>query len=146
MLFRDLHAAVSQQERDLVNRNSRAQQFNCERVAEHVWVAAFRCAVGFLIFARLNSRRRARCHPFLAVSGSPLPLQKKKFGLVLGSERKSWASSVGSGTRTGTPVFALYKKSFPSGLSLSLSSVTASRMASPDHRIKRISARILSGR
>lgn len=32
---------------------------------------------GFLIFARLNSRRGTRCHPFFAVSGSPLPLQKK---------------------------------------------------------------------
>jgi hypothetical protein len=32
---------------------------------------------GFLIFARLNNRRSARCHPFFAVSGSPLPLQKK---------------------------------------------------------------------
>src|SRR5207248_1373864 len=101
---------------------------------------------GFLILARRNSRRRARCHPFLAVSGSPLPLQKKKFGFVVGSERKSFASSFGSGTRTGTPVLALYKKSLPSSLSLSFSSDTASRIASPDQRIKRIKARIRSGR
>src|ERR1019366_5208972 len=48
-------------------------------------------------FTVRNSRRRDLCHPFLAVWGSPLPLQKKYRGFELGSACSKFVTTGGSG-------------------------------------------------
>jgi len=45
VLFRDLHAGVTEQDRNLVDGNTGQQHLHRERVAEHVAMASLRCTV-----------------------------------------------------------------------------------------------------
>jgi len=59
-----------------------------------MWVAAFECAICLLNLGSAEQPAKGALPSFLAVSGSPLPVQKKKLGFVAGAsagvERPRW--------------------------------------------------------
>ena len=68
MLFRDAHAGMAEQDRNLIDRNAGKHHFDGESIAERVAVAALRCTVRLAEIGNLEET--AVVEP-LAVSNGP---------------------------------------------------------------------------
>src|ERR1700690_2824262 len=94
--------------------------------------------------AILKRRRKLRCQLPTTDFGEPLPDQKKYRGLGLGPGGiflNASATSGGSGTKTGLPVFARYRNNSPCSFNRRRSKVTASLIANPLQRMSKVRIR-----